>query len=163
MFDTYFKVSRGYLLFSLIGGRRPSCIASSSGSLATSRSFRCGGLRLRPCFASVALRAGGERRFVGGSSPNPARRLPSSASWASILAFTSSAWSAIRCEELLSNSFCRRQTWLLRSRFSESSRAYSFSSSLIRCDCLELSLAISRFCRRNFRRTGEDIRVSCIN
>ena len=143
-----------------MGGSRNSCIAIASASLAISRRLRAGDARLGLELALDSLRAEGVCRFLGGCVPSPSSSeltmLSCSCSWN----LTSRAWSAMRCVLLVSISFSKCSTWLLSSRFSDSIRAQSFSSSRILCDWLTLILAISRFCRRNLRLTGQNRGVS---
>ncbi len=142
-----------------MGGSLPSSAACVSASLARLRGRFCSGLRPRLSLGFDTLRIDGERFLAGGSRPRPASREPHSMSWASSFALISSAWSAILVAALFSASFSSRRIWPRRSRFSESRRAHSFSRHRIRSDCVELTRAISRFWRKNFRRTvGEEAR-----
>lgn len=93
-------------------------------------------------------------RFAAGSTPKPWSMAPHSMSCASILALISRAWSATLVAPLdSSSSFSSSSIRPLRVRFSESSRPHSPSRERMRRDWLELTLAMSRFWRKNFRRT----------
>lgn len=156
----YFIVCLGYALDSGMGASRPSRMAAASVSLA-SRIFRCAGLRpMLVLDLDILLAPGEECRFGGGSKPRLASMEPHSISCASILALIWRAWSAIRLALLSAVSLSSCSIFPLRSRFSESSRAHSFSRARIRSDWFELTLAMSRFCRRNFFRTTGNHHIS---
>lgn len=155
---THLMVLRGYILFSWIGGSRPSCIAASSSALLESLGLRvAAGLR-PPLFLGLTVRLPpGDVtafRFAAGSTPSPCSMALQSMSCASILALISRAWSAILWDDLLSSSSLSSSSMRpLRVRFSDSSRPHSPSRERMRRDWAELTLAMSRFWRRNFLRT----------
>lgn len=154
----YFIVRRGYVVFSWIGGSLPSCRAAMSALLLESRGLcLAAGLRLMLARRLATVVPPGEEGaclLAARSTPSPPSIALHSTSWASILALMSRAWSAILCASLHSSrSRSSSNMRPFRVRLSESSRPHSPSSDRMRNDCAELTLAISRFCRRNFFRT----------
>lgn len=153
--STYFIVRRGYVVFSWIGGSFPSCKAAMSALLLESRGLcLAAGLRFvlaRRLATVVPPGEDGACLLAERSTPSPPSIALHSASWASILALMSRAWSAILCASLHSSSSRSSSSMRpFRVRLSERSRPHSLSSDRMRNDCAELTLAISRFCRRNF-------------
>jgi len=148
--EPYFNVSRGYVLFSHNGGSRPSWSAAASRScieLIVSRLLQSDAPE-RPMLARWILgflTALGERFLGTGSWPRLASIVPHSTSWASIFSLIWRAWSAILLAWLPSSSVCSRNMWLRSSRFSDRSRAHSFSRLRILRDWVELVRAISLF------------------
>lgn len=141
-----------------MGGNLPSWAAAASKScieLIVSLRFHSD-ILVRPildlCFAFFADL--GDRLLGVGSCPSPASIAPHSASCASIFSLISRAWSAILCALLSSNSVWSRSICPRRSRFSDSRRTHSFSKLRIFNDWVEFTRAMSRFWRRNFRRTA---------
>lgn len=154
----YFIVRRGYVVFSWIGGSLPSIRAAMSALLLESRGL-CFAAGLRFMLArrlATIVPPGGEGAclLAARSTPRPPSIALHSTSWASMLALMSRAWSAILCASLHSSrSRSSSSMRPFRVRLSERSLPHSLSSDRMRNDCAELTLAISRFCRRNFFRT----------